>query len=70
MRFLGYRSLSLSMNNEKGRQQIQEAINHLKMMKGVNLFLFIIIGVLKDNIKPMMIKDHSLNLLLTLGLMP
>lgn len=28
--FLGYRSLSLSMNNEKGRQQIQEAINHLK----------------------------------------
>ena len=40
------------------------------MMKGVNLFLFIIIGVLKDNIKPMMIKDHSLNLLLTLGLMP
>ena len=28
--FLGYRSLSVSMNNESGHQKIQEAINHLK----------------------------------------
>ena len=28
--FLGYRSLSVSMNNESGHQKIQNAINHLK----------------------------------------
>lgn len=64
--FLGYRSLSVSMNNESGHQKIQEAINHLKMRNNVNLFLFIIIGVLKDNIKPMKIKDHWLSLPLML----
>ena len=61
--FLGYRSLSVSMNNESGHQKIQNAINHLK---NANLFLFIIIGVLKDNIKLMKIKDHWLSLPLML----
>lgn len=34
--FLGYRSMSLSMNNEKGRATIKAAINDLKNNQGAN----------------------------------
>mgnify|MGYP002225750654 CR=1 FL=1 len=36
---------------KSGHQKIQEAINHLKNEEQCQLVLFIIIGVLKDNIK-------------------
>ena len=65
--FLGYRSLSVSMNNESGHQKNTRSNQSFKKMRNnVNLFLFIIIGVLKDNIKPMKIKDHWLSLPLML----